>query len=156
MIDNISMTSGFRLDSQNQSAQRFDKADSDGNGELSQAEFSSILSDRGVSETNAEKLFTKLDKDNSGAISTEERELAVDQMQQRAQKLQTMLASGFNQSFDSVDSLMDRLQEEDSIEKSDMLKQRILDIRENLAGRGSVSNDLSVFNYLFPEINETV
>lgn len=156
MMNNISMTSGFYTDFQSQSTQRFEKADSGGNGEVSKSEFSSILSDRGLSETSAEKLFTKLDRDNNGSISTQERDLAVDQMQQRAQKLQTMLAGGFNQSFDSVDSLMARLEQNETVDDSKVLKQKILDIREALASRPDASNDFSVSNSLFPNIDESV
>lgn len=156
MINNSSMISSFQPDFQNQSKQRFEKADTDGNGEISKAEFSSILGDRGLSETKAEKLFTKLDQDNSGSISTQERDLAVDQVQQRVQKLQSVLASGFNQPFDSVGSLMERLEQDESTVNSDVLKQKMMEIREALASRRDAPNDFSVLNSLFPEIDETV
>jgi len=136
--------------------ERYKTADGDSNGEISKTEFDSIFADKGVSSSLSKNAFERLDKDGSGAITKEEREQAIEQIQQRAQKIMSSLSTRMDSSFDSFDSILNKLGQSDGIASSQALQQRLKELQGSIGSRDTQYAPEALLNKLFPEIDEKV
>lgn len=136
--------------------ERYKTADGDANGEINKAEFDSIFADKGISSSLSKNVFERLDKDGSGAITKEEREQAIEQIQQRAQKIMSSLSTKMESSIDSFDSILNKLGQSDGIASSQALQQRLKELQGSIGSRDTQYAPEALLNKLFPEIDEKV
>jgi len=156
MIDN-SMMSGFRPEMLTQKLDdKFQSADADNNGEVSKSEFSTVLSEKGVTESKIDKLFSHVDTDGSGSVSLQEHEDQVTKIQERAEQFMSSNSSGGALGFDPIESLMSSL----SNDEDDSLKAKFKETLESVKSGGvqtqvqlSAMQDLAS---MFPKISEKV
>jgi Ca2+-binding EF-hand superfamily protein len=85
MISSISSTMGsYGMGSLKEMQQRiFQKADSDGDGQISKAELSSMRTNGPQGGPSADEMFTKLDTDQDGSISREECDASLEKMREQ-------------------------------------------------------------------------
>jgi Ca2+-binding EF-hand superfamily protein len=104
----------------------FSAADSDENGTVSKSEATSALQDKGMSDNAIDKMFSQMDGNGDGEISSQEQADAFEKMQERMASMQGGM--GFNQQTESAslfESLLQSLsedQEEDDEEINDLLE----------------------------------
>ncbi len=84
MISSISSTTGsYGMGSLKEMQERmFQKADSDGDGQISKAELSSMRANGPRGGPSADEMFTNLDTDQDGSISREESDAALERMRE--------------------------------------------------------------------------
>lgn len=107
---NISNAFGTSSAFQQNMKVQIDKVDSDGNGGLS---FDEIMTNapEGIDKNKLEKVFSKIDSNGDGEISSEERQAIKDKMQERMKSASVgmNLSSNLNNDGNTLDMLLDSL-----------------------------------------------
>ena len=110
--------------------QQFTAADVDESGSLSKSEATQSMSDKGMSESAIDKMFSKMDSNGDGEVTAEEQDAMFEQMQERMASMQSMMGGGAGKT-DSA-SLFESLLESLSADQEDSDDDELDDLLEKL------------------------
>ncbi|MEO0424849.1 MAG: EF-hand domain-containing protein, partial [Pseudomonadota bacterium] len=88
-------------------SQRFQAADQDGSGDISQVEFADALAGQGIGDATAQKVFSQLDADGDGLVTQAEQRAGVESIASRLQEYAGQ--PGAPQPMQALTSLLDAI-----------------------------------------------
>ena len=134
---------------------KFKAADTDGSETVSKQEFISALEETGLDTSKMDMIFSRIDSNGDGQISSQEQQDMMSMMEQRMGSLMGGSGGKSGEGFNSVTTLLETLQSESD---SDVEKQRLQDALDNMRTGGhssesAMSESLSLINGMIPGIN---
>jgi len=134
-------------------AEKLKAADTDGNEAVSKQEFVNSMEESGLDTTKMDKMFSRMDANGDGEVSLQEQQDMMSIMEQRMGSLMGN-GGGSQESFNSVETLLEALQSESD---SDDEKQRLQDTLDKIRTEGynesTMSESLSLINDVIPAVN---